>query len=217
MSVFMTLSHAAPAADLESLAACQAISSNVRSFAFRDQARWEELRDLFTPDGRIAISWYDGPVDGFIAQSKEMATQGAGQTKHLLSEPRITLCGARAVSETDVTIMVRSSAGPIELDVTSYARFLDTFERSPDGIWRIHSRTGIYEKDRMDTVGPSWLFALVYPFLPLSKYPRALRHLAFGLSRTGLPLSAGIILSGSPKETQLKRDAMAWIRHGGTR
>jgi hypothetical protein len=201
---------AASPADVDSLVARQAIAANVASFSYRDQGRWEELRKLFTADGTIAVSWYDGPIDGFIEQTKKMAEGGKTLTKHQLSSPRIAVCGARAISETDVTIMLRSEAGPLEVDITSFARFFDTFERSGDGSWRMRSRIGIYEKDRIDSVGPSVLFALTYAFLPLSRYPRELKHLAYGIERSGLPLASRIILAGSEEERQLKRDAWEW-------
>lgn len=212
MSATSTSGLAATQSDVDRLVAREAIAANVRSFSHRDQARWEELRALFTADGRMSISWYDGPVDGFIEASKQMALDGKAQTKHLLAEPRVVLCGPRAISETDVTIMVRAQAGPSEVDVTSHARFLDTFERGDDGIWRVHSRTGIYEKDRIDAVGSSVWLALIYPFLPLGKYPAELKHLAFGLERSGLSLVSHVVLSGSAQEAQLKREAMAWSR-----
>ena len=218
LAVSSSQSFAAPSAQSapEELAARQAISANVASFSYRDQARWDELRDLFTSDGTISISWYAGPVQGFVELSKEMSKNSKTSTKHLLSAPRITVCGERAISETDATIMVRNDTGPFEVDITSYARFLDTFEHSSDGAWRIRSRVGIYEKDRMDSVGPSVLFAITYPFFPLSRYPRELKHLAYGIERSGLPLAPQIVLSGSDDEQRVKRAAWDWSGCGAS-
>lgn len=186
------------------------IASNVSSFAFRDSARWEELEDLFHKDATISISWFDGTVKNFIEKSRLMVDSGTPPTKHWISSPRITICGNRALSEADVMIMVRSYAGPIELDVTSYTRFYDQFELSEDGKWRIHKRTGIYEKDRFDPVGPSFLFWVTYLFLPLGKYPKELRHLAFGLERSGISVAQNVITSGSENEKKLKQKAWEW-------
>lgn len=186
------------------------IATNVSSFSYRDQARWAELRDLFTQDAKISISWYEGTVDGFVERSRRMVEEGAPATKHWISSPRITVCGNRALSEADVIIMIRSSAGPIDLDVTSYTRFYDQFELGDDGIWRIHKRTGIYEKDRIDSVSPSFLFWVTYLFMPLGKYPKEFRHLAFGLERNGLSIMPNVVTSGSERERTLKQKAWEW-------
>ncbi|WP_411823149.1 nuclear transport factor 2 family protein [Leptospira sp. 'Mane'] len=186
------------------------ISKNVSSFSYRDQTRWAELRDLFTKDATISISWHDGTVDGFVERSSRMVEEGAPGTKHWISPPRITVCGNRALSEADVIIIVRSSAGLIELDITSYTRFYDQFELEGDGVWRIHNRTGIYEKDRIDSVSPSFLFWVTYLFMPLSKYPKEFRHLAFGLERNNLSVMPNVVTSGSDRERTLKQKAWEW-------
>ncbi|BDA78234.1 hypothetical protein LPTSP3_g11640 [Leptospira kobayashii] len=186
------------------------ISRNVSSFSYRDQARWADLRNLFSKDATISISWHDGTVDGFVERSRRMVEEGAPPTKHWISPPRITVCGNRALSEADVIIMVRSSVGLIELDVTSYTRFYDQFELGGDGVWRIYKRTGIYEKDRVDSVGPSFLFWATYLFMPLGKYPKEFRHLAFGLERTGLSITPNVVTTGSEKERALKQNAWEW-------
>jgi hypothetical protein len=49
------------------------IMQNVAKFAFRDQGRWEELRNLFHPNAAIAVTWYSGPIEGFIERSAKMA------------------------------------------------------------------------------------------------------------------------------------------------
>lgn len=201
---------AAPDSTLATLAAHQAIAANVAQFALRDQGRWTELRNLFQPQGTIAVTWYSGSIDGFIEASRKMANDGSSQSKHWIGTPRIRVCGERALSETDVMIMARASVKSVELDITSYARFFDRFERSADGAWRILSRTAIYEKDRIDPVAPSLLFSLFYRFAGFDKYPAQYRHLAFGLEKNGYPLADGIIVSNSPQEAALKKSALEW-------
>jgi hypothetical protein len=220
LGIYTMLTHpialgAAPVAQAQVLeapavSAREAIAANVASFAFRDQARWDELHALFTQDATISISWHNGSAQEFVERSKKLVAAGAPPTKHLLSAPRITVCGARALSETDVAILIRSKVGPIELDVTSYLRFYDRFELGADKVWRVRSRTGVYEKDRIDPVGPSFLFWAVYPFLPLGSYPRELRHLAFGLKKAGLELLPTVVISSSEAEKTLKQQAMQW-------
>ncbi|MBF7730472.1 nuclear transport factor 2 family protein [Pseudomonas sp. N040] len=187
-----------------------AIAANVANFARRDQGDWAGLRNLFGADGQIAVTWYRGSIDGFIAASQKMAEDAGTQSKHWIGTPRIRLCGERAVSETDVAIMARSQVASVEVDVTSYASFLDTFARDSDGQWRVVQRTAIYEKDRIDPVAPSLLFSLIYPFAGFDDYPPAYRHLAAGLERKGFQLAEPIIVAHSPAEAELKAGAAQW-------
>lgn len=207
LAVVGTQASAQPASPLQDQ---QAIAANVALFALRDQADWVGLRDLFSADGKIAVTWYRGSIDGFIAASQKMAEDSSTQSKHLIGTPRIRLCGDRAISETDVAIQARTEVASVEVDVTSYARFYDTFAREGDGQWRIVQRTAIYEKDRIDPVAPSLLFSLLYPFAGFDDYPPAYRHLAAGLERKGYKLAKPVIVSHSPEETALKTAAVQW-------
>jgi len=189
-----------------------AITHNVTKFAFRDQGRWDELRDLFHPDASIAVTWYSGPIEGFIERSAQMAAAGRSVTsKHWIGASRVTIEGNRALSDSDIAILVRAKLGPIEADVTSYLRFFDRFGRRDGGIWRIVSRTAIYEKDRMDPVRPSLLYPLLYRLAGFHRFPRPYRHLAAGLVRSGQVLAKPIIETGTREEAELLQDAKMWL------
>lgn len=188
------------------------IRQNVERFGLRDQGRWDELRDLFHPDASIHVSWYSGPIDGFIEKSAQMATASASAvSKHTIGASRVTIAGSRAISDTDITLLIRTKLGPIEADVTSYLRFFDRFERRDDGVWRVLSRKGIYEKDRIDPVAPSLLFPLIYKLARFNRFPRAYRHLAAGLARNGRSLATPIVEAGTSEEAELWRDARLWL------
>lgn len=192
-----------------------AITQNVAKFAYRDQGRWDELRALFHPKASIAVTWYSGPIEGFIERSAKMAAASKSVTsKHWIGASRVTVEGNRALCDTDVAILVRTKLGPIEADMTSYLRFFDRFERRDDGVWRVASRTAIYEKDRVDPVGPSLLYPLVYSLAGFNRFPRPYRHLAAGLVRNGQTLAHPIIEAGTKEEETLWRDASAWLATG---
>lgn len=188
-----------------------AIKQNVANFAFRDQARWKELRDLFHPDGTIAVTWYSGPIDGFIEGSKKMMASGAAKSKHWIGASRILVKGDRALCDTDVIIMARSRMAAVEVDITSFARFFDRFERRADRIWRIVRRVAIYEKDRLDPVAPSFRFPLLYRLLRFSRYPAPYKHLAAVLVRAGQKINGDIAESGSETEQSIWRDGHRWL------
>ena len=191
----------------------QQVQEAVGSFAWRDQSRWEELRSTFATDGMISVSWYSGHIDGFIQASQAMTSKGRATTKHLIGIPRISVHETRALAETDVIIMIRAQAGPIDVDITSHARFFDRLVIE-NGHWKILSRNAIYEKDRIDAVSPSLLFWLASFFLNYKRYPQALRHLAMGLQRAGYPLIPDVITAGTHGEEKLKADALMWLSNG---
>ena len=192
-----------------------AIEQNIASFAFRDEGQWDALRDLFHPQATIAVSWYRGPIEGFIEASRSMSGPPRVSTKHWLGVPRIQARGGRVLSEVDVAIMVRSKVGVLEIDVTSHARFLDRFVLCEDGRWRIIERTGIYEKDRIDPVQPSLLFWLVYRLGRFARFPAENRHLAFGLKRQGLQLADRVVVAHSRDKAALKEAARTWLVGAG--
>jgi len=187
------------------------ISQNVAKFSLRDEAQWDDLRDLFVPQGSISVSWYSGPINGFIEASRLMAGSPDVLTKHWLGTPRVEVSGTRALSEVDVAIKVRSKIGRLEVDVTTFARFLDRFVQCDDEQWRISERVAIYEQDRIDPVQPSALFWLLYRLARFHRFPSEFRHLAYGLARKGLPLAVGIVVAHSDEEKSLKRSARSWL------
>jgi hypothetical protein len=188
------------------------IQQNVANFAYRDQQRWDELRDLFHPDGTIAVTWYSGPIAGFVEGSKKMTASGRSKTKHLVGGARTEVNGDRAICDTDVVIMARSKLAGVEVDVTSYARFFDRFERRADRVWRIVRRIAVYEKDRMDPVSPSLIFPILYALGRFSRFPAAYKHLAAGLVRAGHTINGDIVEAGTPAEQELWRAARAWLK-----
>lgn len=199
-----------PVTNPDTLVRC-AIEQNIASFALRDEGQWDALLDLFHPHATIAVSWYRGPIDGFIEASRSMSGSPRVSTKHWFGAPRIQVRGKRALSEVDGAIMGRSKVGALEIDVTSHARFLDHFVLCEDGRWRIVERTGIYEKDRVDPVQPSILFWLVYRFARFARFPAEYRHLAFGLKRQGLQPADRVVVAHGRDEAALKEAARTWL------
>lgn len=185
------------------------IANLVNNWAFfRDQENWDELSGTFHEGGMISLSWFDGPHEGFIAASRRLAARNTALLKHYVGVPRIRIGGDRALSEVNVTIMVRAKTPAGEVDTTSYARFIDRIEKR-DGTWRIVKRVAVYEKDRADPVDR--------PLLPeaffegLEKFPAELKFLAASLDKGGIPLSPATVLDKSPELAALHAEGDAWL------
>src|SRR6185312_11099714 len=94
----------------------------------RDQGKWPDLLQTFTPDGVITVSWFSGPFPQFVERCK--ASFEAGQrSKHHILPSRVRVSGDRAIGETNIVIYVRQKIGAVPVDMTSHARFLDRLER----------------------------------------------------------------------------------------
>jgi hypothetical protein len=181
----------------------------VLDFALRDQGRWDELAGLFQPQAPIIVSWYAGPIEGFIAASRALAERGSPPAKHLIGTPRVTRAGARAAGETDVVIAVRLPFADGEVDITSWARFHDLFARDA-GIWRIARRDAVYERDRADPVGGASLGA-GWSNDDLAAFPPALKHLAKMLSFVGKQVVPMTAVGGSHEERTIRERQAAWL------
>jgi SnoaL-like domain len=176
----------------------------------RDQGRWAELADTFTPNGTISVTWFSGQFTDFIAASKTAYKAESPRTKHLLATPAIRISGDRALAETNTQILGRFEQDGIAIDNTSYARFLDRIIRTDNG-WKISKRLAIYEKDRLDAVAPSRDFQRFMATTDFSQVPEPYRYLGYRLISSGRPLADNIICDGSPIAMAAMSDAAAWL------
>lgn len=175
----------------------------------RDNGSWDELSELFHNEGTIEVTWYKGNFKGFMSASDEMKKKG-GQSKHLISTPIVDIKGDRAISETNIIIMVRAKTNGLEVDVTTYARFYDLLEKR-NGVWRILKRITIYEKDRMDSVQPSLLFWFGSLFMNLKKFPEAYKYLAFVLDKNGYSIMPNIPVHDSDEVKIIYSEGKEWL------
>lgn len=178
---------------------------------FRDHGMWDQLRTTFWREGMISISWFDGPFEEFVDECIKMDEKDTSKLlKHVIATPFIKTNGTRAVSEVNVIIYNRSSIRSLDVDMTSFIRFYDMLEKRNDS-WRIVKRTAIYEKDRIDTVQPSFLFWFASLFIDYEKYPKPYRYLGYGLEKSGYKLSKNIIVNNSEGSKLLYKAGDAWL------
>jgi SnoaL-like domain len=182
----------------------------VQSWGFaRDQGRWDDLTAIFHPDGEIAVSWFRGPYAEFVAHCAKNFGRGSS-AKHLLWPARISLNGDRATAETNVAILVRQTIDGVEMDLTSYGRFLDRIEKR-GGVWRIVERATLYEKDRLDPVEPSEKFDAMMAKSDAAKYPAQYRYMAYRVHAAGRSLAEPVHYDGRAETEALKRRYAEWL------
>lgn len=177
---------------------------------YRDQLRWPELRDTFVGHGTIAVSWFRGSFADFVARCAARSPERTGRAKHFLSPSVVEVAGDRALAETSTVIRVRQSIGGIAVDLTSYARFLDRFERGEAG-WKFVERAAVYEHDRLDPVEPSSAFAALFARGESGQYPNAYRYMALRIHAEGGSLAEPVLTDGAPDTDALRRRYREWL------
>src|SRR5882762_388723 len=126
----------APAQELSGLTILQdrqSIADLMTGWIHRDLAEWDQLRELFHPDGTIEITWFEGLASDFIDGSMRMAHSDL-RTKHFVGAPVVTFTGNKALVETNAAVIGENV--PLNLGCTAHARFYDQVEKR-SGVWKI--------------------------------------------------------------------------------
>ena len=122
----------------------------------------------------------------------------------------ITVNGARALSECNVAILVRQAIDGVEVDLTSYGRFVDRLERR-DGRWRIVERATIYEQDRLDPVLPSPAFDALMQSADAARFPAPYRYMGYRVEAAGRSLAEPVHYDGRAETEALKARYADWL------
>ena len=178
----------------------------------RDQGQWKELSETFHPDGVIAVSWFRGKFPDFVERCRQSFGKGS-RAKHQLWPASVRGKAARALAETNVTILVRQQIEGVWVDLTSRARFLDRMERR-DGRWRILERAAIYEQDRLDPVEPSIVFVKMMQTANAAQYPEQYRYMAYRILAAGRELANPVHYDGLADTEALKARYDTWLEIG---
>src|SRR5580700_6240427 len=148
---------------------------------WRDAGDWERFRTVWTDDGYMMATWFQGSASDFIKVSIEGWNKGVS-ILHFLGGTSIDVAGSRAISQTKMTISQRAKVDDHMVDVVCTGRFYDFFEKRDDR-WAIVLRRLFYEKDRMDPVDPSKTVQLDPNIL--AEFPEGYRHLGYLQSGLG--------------------------------
>jgi ketosteroid isomerase-like protein len=142
---------------------------------WRDAGDWERFATVWTDDGWMSATWFQGPAKDFIRVSREGWDKGVS-ILHFLGGSSVEVAGERAIAQTKMTISQRAKVHDVEVDVVCTGRFFDFLEKR-GGRWGVVRRQPIYEKDRLDPVDPAAKLAL--DPAKLAQFPVGYRHLAY--------------------------------------
>jgi hypothetical protein len=176
---------------------------------WRDAGDWERFRTVWTDDGYMMATWFQGPAADFIRVSIDGWNKGVS-ILHFQGGNSVDIAGNRAISQTKMTISQRASVDGHMVDVVCTGRFYDFFEKR-EGVWRIVLRQPIYEKDRMDAIDPDPANPLLPDRKILEQFPEGYRHLAYLQTRIGYPVKKDMPGLKGPEVEALYTRGAGWL------
>lgn len=124
--------------------------------------------------------------------------------KHLMSNAWIERRGPKAFCRSNALLLIRDQHDGVWFDIESHLRFFDRVE-CIEGRWRLVQRTGVYDKDRLDTLDGTILARTT------AEYPDAARELCWWLATRGMTPVPGLTEANSDEEEQLRLASMDWL------
>lgn len=193
----------------------EVLENCITSLCHRDNGDWAGLGSCFHADSRITTSWFEGTAAEFVAQSNAMMDghHPKDTQRHMMSNPRVTLNGRRAICEYYVILHQGRTLDGYEFDFQTWSVVLDLCEKR-DGVWRICTRKMIYEKSRMDPHVPGSVPQSYYDSLELSHFPPAVQFHCYRNQKSSGQLPKNLLLKNTPAETAARKQAAEWLAQG---
>jgi SnoaL-like domain len=174
---------------------------------WRDAGDWDRFATVWHDDGVMMATWFQGPAAQFIEVSRAGFERGV-RILHFLGGSSVDVAGARAISQTKMTITQRTTVHDVECDVVCTGRFYDFLELR-SGRWGIVLRQPIYEQDRLSPVsggpGPALDRGL------LDRFPVGYRHLAYIQTQIGYDVKRDMPGLIGPEVQELYRRGADWL------
>lgn len=183
----------------------QQITDLINGWMHRDLGEWEQLRQLFHPDGTIEITWFEGLASDFVDGSMRMGASDV-RTKHLIGTPAVTFNADATKAIVETNAMIIGENVKLNLGCVGHNRFYDMAEKR-NGVWKLFHRQSIYDM-------ASFTFPLGVVEVEQStaaKYPREYAALAYLLEKSGFPVQRVFATRGSALEQQMKADGQRWL------
>lgn len=183
----------------------QQLNDLMNGWMHRDLGEWQQLRELFHPDGTIEITWFEGLASEFVEGSMRMGASDL-RTKHLIASPAVTFnaAGDKAILQTNAMIVAENVK--LNIGCECHNRFYDLAEKR-DGVWKLFHRQSIYDMGTFTfPAGPVAVDQSI-----VAKYPREYAALAYLLEQSGFPLGRVFATRGSELEAKMKAEGQRWL------
>ncbi|HEY4020333.1 MAG TPA: nuclear transport factor 2 family protein [Pseudonocardiaceae bacterium] len=174
---------------------------------WRDSGDWTRFATVWHERGHMTATWFQGSATEFIEASRVGAEHGLN-VLHLLSGTSVDVAGERAIAQSRMSILQRTSVDGVEVDVTCVGRFYDFFLHDEHG-WRIRRRQPIYEKDWLTVVDPGARLSI--DPTELRRYPHGYQYLAYAQVKSGMTVKKGLPGRTGPEVEQLYAEGRDWL------
>lgn len=164
----------------------------------RDRGWWQQMRDVYWPDGRIQLSWFTGAAHDFVDASERMSGRGDTST-HRLSPPVVHVVGDRALIQVSAAIEVSIEVDGASGVLVSYARIEYRAERR-DGEWKLSALETIYERDALMAKVPGQ--SLKIDAETLAKHRPSYALLSSLLESRGYPVTDDLLGDDRPEQIE---------------
>jgi SnoaL-like domain len=173
----------------------------------RDLGRWDQMRDCFHADSLVRLSWFTGTGPDFVRGSIDMARRNV-LAKHRLGPVLVRLAGNRAVASLSAIIDIPAMLSGVEVQLSSYARFLYRIERRAER-WRIFGFDAIYLRDELTTAIPG--LSLPVTLADVAGFRPSYRMLSYLLTSQGYDVNPNLPGEDRPETTAaLNRELYGW-------
>jgi hypothetical protein len=174
---------------------------------WRDSGDWTRFATVWHEQGHMSATWFQGSATEFIEASRAGAEHGLN-VLHLLAGTSVDVVGERAIAQSRMSILQRTSVDGVEVDVTCVGRFYDFFSHDDHG-WRIRRRQPIYEKDWLTPVDPG--ARLTIDPAQLRRYPEGYQYLAYAQVKSGMTVKQGLPGRTGPAVERLYAEGREWL------
>ncbi|KAH8817346.1 hypothetical protein F5884DRAFT_779125 [Xylogone sp. PMI_703] len=200
------------------VAVAQMTSLVKRERWYRDTAQWENLRNVYHPDGSktsIKITWFNGTIDDFILRSVDMAGRGT-HAIHTIQPVEISVSNdfSRAISESMSSIMIRFSYGSVQYDCTSWVRFISRFEYL-ENKWRMCTLDAIYIRDQIAPAIPGYRDEdqKIKEEIEIAGYRDSYKGISFTLEKSGFMVAQDLPGVDKPESvTEFMEQQRHWLK-----
>ncbi len=186
----------------------QAIRELVESWAvWRDAGDWERFRTVWSDDGRMMATWFQGTADEFIRVSREGFERGV-RILHFLGGSSIDVVG-RPCDRADEDDDHAARAGARGRVRRRLHRALLRLPRAPRRPLGLVLRQPIYEQDRLTPVDPALRVELDRD--ALARFPVGYRHLAYLQEQQGFTVKPDMPGLVGPEVDALYASGARWL------
>ena len=115
----------------------------------RDNTLWNEMKNCYSTNSTVNISWYQGSGHGFVDASSKLKITGT----HKIYNTLVWLNGNKAFALTMATVEIRESLDGTLVTILSDTKLVYRLQKI-NGNWYITAFESIYEKDSIVPVYP---------------------------------------------------------------